>query len=105
MVPKGEYTTLELAGHEVRLSNPSKVYFPKPGWTKLDIAHYYAELADAVLVHLPRNDAIKASTDPDLATVRARFDEAAWARWNVVRALASTAALVCLAWGLAEYSP
>src|SRR5215207_1581479 len=52
VVPKGEYTTLELAGHEVRLSNPNKVYFPKPGWTKLDIAEYYAGLADAVVVHL-----------------------------------------------------
>ena len=34
---------LELAGHEVRLSNPGKVYFPKPGWTKLDLAEYYAD--------------------------------------------------------------
>jgi uncharacterized membrane protein len=37
--------------------------------------------------------------------VRERFDEATWARWNVVRALASTAALACLAWALAEYTP
>jgi uncharacterized membrane protein len=66
---------------------------------------YLAVVAITVRVHLPRNDAIKASTDPDLVTVRARFDEAAWARWNVVRAVSSTAALVCLAWGLAEYSP
>ena len=49
---KGEYTTVEAAGREVRLSNPAKVYFPKPGWTKLDIATFYVELADAVLVHL-----------------------------------------------------
>ena len=27
---KKEYTTIEAAGHEVRLSSPSKVYFPKP---------------------------------------------------------------------------
>ena len=33
MAAKGEYTMLEVAGHEVRLSNPGKVYFPKPGWT------------------------------------------------------------------------
>ena len=38
-VAKGEYTMLEAAGREVRLSNPAKVYFPKPGWTKLDLAH------------------------------------------------------------------
>ena len=43
---------LEVAGREVRLSNPAKVYFPKPGWTKLDIATYYVEVADAALVHL-----------------------------------------------------
>ena len=43
---------LEVAGREVRLSNPAKVYFPKPGWTKLDLAEYYLELADAVLVHV-----------------------------------------------------
>jgi bifunctional non-homologous end joining protein LigD len=51
-VAKSEYTTLELAGQEVRLSNPAKVYFPGPGWTKLDLATYYATVADAALVHL-----------------------------------------------------
>jgi bifunctional non-homologous end joining protein LigD len=49
---KSEYTMLEVAGHEVRLSNPGKVYFPKPGWTKLDLAEYYVGMADAVLVHV-----------------------------------------------------
>src|SRR6188472_2233369 len=49
-VAKGEYTTLELAGHEVRLSNPAKVYFPGPGWTKLDLAEFYVTIADAALV-------------------------------------------------------
>ena len=43
---------LELAGHEVRLSNPGKVYFPTPGWTKLDIAQFYVTIADAALIHL-----------------------------------------------------
>jgi DNA ligase D-like protein (predicted polymerase) len=49
---KGEFTIVEAAGQEVRLSNPAKVYFPKPGWTKLDLAQYYLEIADAALVHL-----------------------------------------------------
>ena len=49
---KGEFTMLEVAGHEVRLSNPAKVYFPKPGWTKLDVARYYIEVADPALIHL-----------------------------------------------------
>src|SRR3954464_14584843 len=49
---KSEYTILELAGHEVRLSNPAKVYFPKPGWTKLDLVEYYLAVADAALIHV-----------------------------------------------------
>src|SRR3954465_9729667 len=49
---KSEYTMLEVAGHEVRLSNPGKVYFPKPGWTKLDVVEYYLAAADAVLIHV-----------------------------------------------------
>jgi DNA ligase D-like protein (predicted polymerase) len=51
-VARSEYTILEAAGREIRLSNPAKVYFPKPGWTKLELAEYYIENADAVLVHL-----------------------------------------------------
>ncbi len=43
---------LEAAGREVRLSSPGKVYFPRPGWTKLDLCRYYLEVADAALVHL-----------------------------------------------------
>ncbi len=49
---KSEYTMLEVAGREVRLSNPAKVYFPKPGWTKLDIVEYYLAVAESALVHL-----------------------------------------------------
>src|SRR3954453_21937171 len=43
---------LELGGRDVRLSNPGKVYFPGPGWTKLHLPTYYAAPADAVLVHV-----------------------------------------------------
>ncbi|MDO8184743.1 DNA polymerase domain-containing protein [Conexibacter sp. JD483] len=49
---RSEHTMLELAGREVRLSNPAKVYFPKPGWTKLDLVEYYVAVADAALIHL-----------------------------------------------------
>src|SRR5689334_22496762 len=52
MAAKSEYTMLEVAGREVRLSNPGKVYFPKPGWTKLDLVEYYLTAADAVVTHL-----------------------------------------------------
>ena len=43
---------IEAAGREVRLSSPSKVYFPEPGFTKLDLATYYVEVAEAATRHL-----------------------------------------------------
>ena len=36
---------LELAGHEVAISNPSKVFFPRAGVTKLDMVRYYLAVA------------------------------------------------------------
>ena len=47
-----DHVMLEIAGREVRLSNPDKVYFPKPGWTKRDLVDYYLAVADAAVVHL-----------------------------------------------------
>jgi len=47
-----DHTMLDAAGREVRLSNPGKVYFPRPGWTKLDLCRYYLDVADATLIHL-----------------------------------------------------
>ena len=47
-----EVTTIEAAGREVRLSNPSKVFFSEAGHTKLDLARYYVEVADAATLHL-----------------------------------------------------
>jgi DNA ligase D-like protein (predicted polymerase) len=49
---KGEFTMIEAAGREVRLSNPGKVYFPRPGWTKLDVVEYYLATAGSVTIHL-----------------------------------------------------
>ena len=40
---------LELAGHEVAVSNPSKVYFPRAGVTKLDLVRYYLAVAAGAL--------------------------------------------------------
>jgi uncharacterized membrane protein len=74
-------------------------------WTVAAFLLYLAVVLITFRVHLPRNDAIKATEDPDSAALRRRFDEATWMRWNTVRALASTAALGCLAWALAEYTP
>jgi bifunctional non-homologous end joining protein LigD len=36
---------LEVAGHEVAISNPGKVFFPRTGHTKLDLVRYYLSVA------------------------------------------------------------
>jgi DNA ligase D-like protein (predicted polymerase) len=36
-------------GREVSISNPSKVLFPEPGYTKLDVVRYYLAVADGAL--------------------------------------------------------
>ena len=46
---KAKQTVLEAAGREVVITNPDKVYFPKAGYTKLDLAQYYAAVAGGAL--------------------------------------------------------
>ena len=41
---------LELLGREVTISNPNKVYFPKAGYTKIDIVNYFLAVAEGALV-------------------------------------------------------
>jgi uncharacterized membrane protein len=75
-------------------------------WTFAAFLLYLFVVVSTMRVHVPRNDAIKKAGDPDaidLAAVRQRFGEDVWARWNLLRTLASTAALGCLAWALAEF--
>ena len=45
----GEPATLRSGGHEVTISNPHKVLFPKPKYTKLDLANYYLAVAEGAL--------------------------------------------------------
>src|SRR2546422_6353470 len=40
---------LEVAGREVVITNPDKVFFPQSGHTKLDLARYYTAVADGAL--------------------------------------------------------
>ncbi|MGH2661645.1 MAG: non-homologous end-joining DNA ligase [Actinomycetota bacterium] len=40
---------LEIAGREVTVSNPDKVFFPQTGHTKLDLVRYYLAVADGAL--------------------------------------------------------
>src|SRR6185503_12304714 len=42
-------TILEAAGREVVITNPGKVFFPRAGHTKLDLARYYAAVAGGAL--------------------------------------------------------
>lgn len=46
---KSEAEILEVDGHEVRISSPSKIVFPVPGITKLDVVRYYLDVADGAL--------------------------------------------------------
>ena len=41
---------LEVAGREVTVSNPEKVFFPQAGHTKLDLVRYYLSVADGALL-------------------------------------------------------
>ncbi|MEX0152284.1 DNA polymerase domain-containing protein [Microbacterium sp. LMI1-1-1.1] len=41
--------TLDVDGHEVRVTSPDRVVFPEPGLTKLDLVRYYLSVADGAL--------------------------------------------------------
>ena len=40
---------LDIGGRDVAVSNPDKVYFPVPGYTKLDVVRYFVAVADGAL--------------------------------------------------------
>jgi len=73
-------------------------------WIAIAFALYLVAVTITLAVNVPLNDQIKAAGDPDriadLAAVRARFNEARWARWNLIRVAASTVGFGCLAWAL-----
>jgi len=46
---KDQGTALEVAGREVVITNPDKVFFREAGHTKLDLARYYAAVAEGAL--------------------------------------------------------
>jgi bifunctional non-homologous end joining protein LigD len=49
---KAQPATIEVCGHELRVSNPGKPFFPDVGVTKLDLVNYYVECEQAVVRHL-----------------------------------------------------
>src|SRR3989442_9699039 len=49
LMGKTQQTVLEAAGREVVITNPDKVFFAQAGHTKLDLARYYAAVAEGAL--------------------------------------------------------
>jgi DNA ligase D len=52
MAKKDNAVEIDVAGRQVRVSNPGKVFFPQPGLTKIDLVNYYVECGEAVVRHL-----------------------------------------------------
>ena len=48
-MPKGESIVREIAGREVTISSPSKVFFPKIEATKLDLVDYYLAVGEPLM--------------------------------------------------------
>jgi bifunctional non-homologous end joining protein LigD len=48
-MPPAKEETLVVNGRSVSISNPSKVYFPRLGLTKLDLVHYFLSVADGAV--------------------------------------------------------
>jgi uncharacterized membrane protein len=76
-------------------------------WVAAALVLYLLVFVVTIAVNVPLNDGIKAAGAPDhiadLAAVRARFNEARWTTWNLVRVVASTTAFGLLAWALVVY--
>src|SRR5919204_133245 len=51
---KAREAVLEVAGREVVITNPDKTFFPQAGHTKLDLAKYYAAVAEGALRGIAR---------------------------------------------------
>jgi uncharacterized membrane protein len=82
------------------IANRGTPAFP---WIAVAFGLYLVAVVVTVAVNVPMNDAIKAAGDPahiDVAQVRARFNEARWAAWNLVRVFTSVPAFGLLAWAL-----
>ncbi len=44
-----KFELLDVGGREVKVTNPDKVYWPGPGYTKSDLVRYYLAVADGAL--------------------------------------------------------
>ena len=57
-VAQAKQEILSLAGHDVVVSNPDKVFFPRAGITKLELVQYYLAVADGALRGVARRPQI-----------------------------------------------
>jgi uncharacterized membrane protein len=73
-------------------------------WVALAFGLYLATFVITMAIHEPLNSVIRFAGDPggipDPAAVRDTFSKARWVVWNIVRTIATTTALGCLAWAL-----
>jgi DNA ligase D-like protein (predicted polymerase) len=58
LVAKPRPALLSLDGHEVSVSNPDKLYFPRAGITKLELVQYYLAVAEGALRGVARRPQI-----------------------------------------------
>jgi uncharacterized membrane protein len=72
-------------------------------WIVAGLALYMVAVVVTGAIHIPLNDDLKNAGDParieNLAAVRDDF-ATPWVAWNIVRAVATTAAFGCLTWAL-----
>jgi uncharacterized membrane protein len=72
-------------------------------WIAAGLGLYVVAVVVTAAIHIPLNEDLRDAGDParigDLAAVRDDF-AGPWVAWNIVRALATTAAFGCLAWAL-----
>jgi uncharacterized membrane protein len=72
-------------------------------WIVAGLALYAVAVVITGAIHIPLNEDLKNAGDParieNLAAVRDDF-AGPWVAWNIVRALATTAAFGCLTWAL-----
>src|ERR1700758_1163618 len=45
-------TTVEVDGRRLSLTNLDKIFYPKAGFSKADLIHYYVQIAPYLLPHL-----------------------------------------------------
>ena len=49
MASKSPSEIVKVGKYDVTISNPGKVLFPEPGYTKRDLVHYYLAVAEGAL--------------------------------------------------------